>query len=412
MGPGVRSSGSIILLRMETAEIQHLLKEGIAAIRQGDRARGRELLLKVVEADERSEPAWLWLSAAVDDPNDKLTALENALTLNPHNAPAQAQLRELRKQMGIAQPQAPPGSEPPPRPQPAPAASPPPLAVAPPDPDEDPYQCAYCGKLTQETDTTCPHCGRSLLTMGEWEGRRTFQNSLLLLTGLNLQLAIFQTLGPITAIGIAQGMVEPWMIRMFERFAFITIFFGDFLTWAKAGTTTGPFAGAFARDLLWVVLFLMLYTDMDSVYAVALGVVLADMLWAMIGAAVGYLGLAAAIINFAAGGLIALVAALAILSRRRARVRLVVRLDKDAHGALGMYHFGQTYRRRGQWALAALHFQKAIALKPSEARFYKDAGVALAQLGRPAQALRVLEEGARRAPEDADFMKLIKVIKT
>jgi len=59
-----------------------------------------------------------------------------------------------------------------------------------------------------------------------------------------------------------------------------------------------------------------------------------------------------------------------------------------------------------------MHFQKAIALKPSEARFYKDAGVALAQLGRPAQALRVLEEGARRAPEDADFMKLIKVIKT
>ncbi len=86
---------------MERTELQRLLNDGINAIRNGDRERGRDLLLQVVEADDRLEPAWLWLSQAVDDPADKLMALENALVLNPANAQVQAQAQQLRKQLGI-----------------------------------------------------------------------------------------------------------------------------------------------------------------------------------------------------------------------------------------------------------------------------------------------------------------------
>jgi len=73
---------------MTPAETQAKLRAGIQALRAGDRARGRRLLLEVVAADERIEPAWLWLSAALDDPADQIMALENALALNPDNAPA------------------------------------------------------------------------------------------------------------------------------------------------------------------------------------------------------------------------------------------------------------------------------------------------------------------------------------
>lgn len=62
-----------------------LLYEGALAIAQGDKERGRDLLLQVVEADESIEDAWLWLSGAVDDPGDQRTALENVLALNPNN---------------------------------------------------------------------------------------------------------------------------------------------------------------------------------------------------------------------------------------------------------------------------------------------------------------------------------------
>jgi len=384
---------------MDPAQIQQLLKEGIAAVRQGDRARGRELLLRVVEADERIEPAWLWLSAAVDDPNDKLVALENALAINSHNTQARTQLQALRKQLGLAQtpPPAPPSPAPPP-PTPLPSDA---------DPDDDPYQCAYCGRPAQEADAACPHCGRSLLAPGAWQGRG-FQNSLVILTGFNLQFGILQILGAVLAAGIAQGYDLSLFARL-GQIELVTAFFGDFVSWAKTGVAI-PFGAAFTRDFLLIVLFLMLYTDMDAAYPATLGVALLDAAWAIIGPSVNYLGFVAAAINFILALFMLAVAALALWSRRRARVRLLVRLDKDAHGALGMYQAGRAYRRRGQWALAAIHFQKALALKPSEARFYKDAGVALARLGRYAKALRVLEEGASRAPEDPVFRKLIETV--
>lgn len=65
--------------------LAEMLYDGALAIQQGDKERGRDLLLQVVEADETIEEAWLWLSGAVDDPDDQRTALENVLALNPQN---------------------------------------------------------------------------------------------------------------------------------------------------------------------------------------------------------------------------------------------------------------------------------------------------------------------------------------
>jgi tetratricopeptide (TPR) repeat protein len=62
-----------------------LLQQGIALARAGQREEARNILLKVVEQDERNESAWLWLSGLVDSDDDKAIALENVLTLNPNN---------------------------------------------------------------------------------------------------------------------------------------------------------------------------------------------------------------------------------------------------------------------------------------------------------------------------------------
>ena len=70
------------------SKLAEMLYEGARALQQGDKGRARDLLLQVVEADENSEEAWLWLSGAVDDPEDQRTALENVLALNPENARA------------------------------------------------------------------------------------------------------------------------------------------------------------------------------------------------------------------------------------------------------------------------------------------------------------------------------------
>lgn len=65
--------------------LAEMLYEGALALQQGDKERARDLLLQVVELDEGIEDAWLWLSGAVDDPEDQRTALENVLALNPDN---------------------------------------------------------------------------------------------------------------------------------------------------------------------------------------------------------------------------------------------------------------------------------------------------------------------------------------
>ena len=48
------------------AEIQELLDQGIASLRAGNRDEARQKLMQVIQADERNESAWLYLSEAVD----------------------------------------------------------------------------------------------------------------------------------------------------------------------------------------------------------------------------------------------------------------------------------------------------------------------------------------------------------
>ncbi len=67
------------------AQLAEWLYDGAVALRNGNKELARDLLLQVVEADENVEEAWLWLSGAVDEPDDQRTALENVLALNPDN---------------------------------------------------------------------------------------------------------------------------------------------------------------------------------------------------------------------------------------------------------------------------------------------------------------------------------------
>lgn len=72
-----------------------LLEKAIQAAREGRRSEAREMLLKLVEADEQNEAAWIWLTGLVDELEDKIIACENVLTLNPGNERVRAYLNQL-----------------------------------------------------------------------------------------------------------------------------------------------------------------------------------------------------------------------------------------------------------------------------------------------------------------------------
>jgi NAD(P)-dependent dehydrogenase (short-subunit alcohol dehydrogenase family) len=76
-------------------EVRRLVAEGAQALIAGRREEAQQLLLSAVEQDEQNEDAWLWLSGAVEDPDDMKVALENCLAINPANERAKQGLEWL-----------------------------------------------------------------------------------------------------------------------------------------------------------------------------------------------------------------------------------------------------------------------------------------------------------------------------
>ena len=70
---------------MSQEQCAEWLYDGAVALRSGDQQQALELLMRVIEADEQNEEAWLWLIGAVGELEDQQIALENVLAINPNN---------------------------------------------------------------------------------------------------------------------------------------------------------------------------------------------------------------------------------------------------------------------------------------------------------------------------------------
>ena len=75
--------------------LDEILNQGIAAIKTGDKERGKQLLLQVLEADEGNEVAWMWLTVCTTDSNLKRECYKRVLEINPGNELARKGLRQL-----------------------------------------------------------------------------------------------------------------------------------------------------------------------------------------------------------------------------------------------------------------------------------------------------------------------------
>ncbi len=92
----------------EADQKDRLLAEGVAAVRAGNRATARQKLTQLTQLDPYHEQGWLWLSAAVDTDAERITCLENVLSINPDNDTARRGLEKLREQQSPASPMPPP----------------------------------------------------------------------------------------------------------------------------------------------------------------------------------------------------------------------------------------------------------------------------------------------------------------
>jgi tetratricopeptide (TPR) repeat protein len=70
-----------------------MLREAMDALRQGDRARARDLLTRLLKTDQKNPTYWVWLSTAVDTQKERVYCLQTALQADPDNAAAKRGLR-------------------------------------------------------------------------------------------------------------------------------------------------------------------------------------------------------------------------------------------------------------------------------------------------------------------------------
>ena len=60
-------------------------QDAVDALRRGDRAHAREALTGLLKTEQGNATYWVWLSAAVDTPKERIYCLQTALKLDPDN---------------------------------------------------------------------------------------------------------------------------------------------------------------------------------------------------------------------------------------------------------------------------------------------------------------------------------------
>ena len=68
--------------------VDTLLEQAIEALRQYDKAGAKDILTRLIKANQANATYWIWMSAAVDTLKERVYCLETALKLDPENGVA------------------------------------------------------------------------------------------------------------------------------------------------------------------------------------------------------------------------------------------------------------------------------------------------------------------------------------
>jgi tetratricopeptide (TPR) repeat protein len=69
----------------ETDEVDTMFQDAVDALRQGDRARAKDILTRLLKTEQNNATYWIWMSAAVDTTKERIYCLQTALKLEPEN---------------------------------------------------------------------------------------------------------------------------------------------------------------------------------------------------------------------------------------------------------------------------------------------------------------------------------------
>ncbi len=421
--------------------MEHLLQQGIEAARAGRREEARDLLMKVVEADERNEQAWLWLAGLVEDPDDMRTCLENVLELNPDNAKARQGLAWIEERYG---PRAHPDAH-------APAAAEPvapssahsytgptskltlegaalltaatviPSAAAAPATAALPHAagqlgvvpdlpCPYCGEPTAQSDQHCRKCGGNLMLRLPPPPNRSIQLSIVaILWGIGAVLTTLAGIGIMLVAlvlvdqlprslrqgGLAQfnpanvalftglavfilGLLQLWITRGLWRRSRWSYYIVVFLTALQALST--------GCNLLTLPATMRTFTE-----AVQASELPSQMSRTMTNAFWGGF-----ICSTLLGVLYVVLVGLSYRDFFGLKVRYSPEVDAGDH--MDHYNSGVAYKNRGMWYMAAKEWELAANMSPRDLSYLHALGLAYAQIRQFDRARATLDKALQLDP--------------
>ncbi len=413
------------------ASVQAWLREGITAVKKGDRVQGRQLLEKVLAVDEHNEQAWLWLSGAVDSAEERQICLENVLTINPDNALAQKGLARLTK---TSPPEPTTGKVQIVRREYAPLSTASallypesqvktwewrdPTAVRDKPPTtgyqanesyddiwaRDVPMCGYCAHELSPEDSRCPHCKKELMVK-----YFRYPNASTNLTTLWVLI-----------LGVGQFFLLQLIYNLLSR--------NNMYAAVGSGMVM-----VILVVLAFGVNFRQSWAHLVAIYFLV-GIIMVSVLRWVLPADLSVLGIAAtdpAIQQFVqpltsglgetirllilGGSVLALFYAIfkAGPDFDRVTVRQVAALTKGPKTATDFNAAATKLARQGLWATAVLHWQNAAAKAPQNVSYQESLGQAYAQLGFYERSLDVLQSARQRtgsSERQAAIQQLIQAV--
>jgi tetratricopeptide (TPR) repeat protein len=425
---------------MSTDEINLWLTNGIAAAKAGKHAEARELLLRVVNADENNVSAWLWLSGVVTTLEDREVCLENVLAIDPVNEAARHGLARVRAEIEATPEIEPELSLSHVEVEPAPETK---VAFDFSDTAlDDPLLCVYCAHHTREEDRQCPHCRRELYaTFFErdkprwiWMGWTVSVAEVILSAGgLLVLIGILASALSVVKYG-GQGVDISQLLLMYAgqshrvppqaQAAVLTIlpreqFYLRLGYWLLVVIVA---FGLLTRKRLFYILYIATLAIEAALLYLSASI---NRVFVASGAAATPLeGILQVALNEALGMFVLLAGGLAGLfllikialafalnddfDTRTERLWCVI--DKTVREPSGAFIRARTYMQRQMWTLAALYLQRAVSLQPSTPEYYVALAESYAHLGRYQQSLALLDDAGQLQPDSPIILNLRGVI--
>ena len=410
---------------MTTPETETCLKLGIAALKAGQRDKARDLLMEAVEHDEENEQAWLWLSGAVDTDEDKRICLENALTLNSDNQAAKRGLANLGNP-------ATPSRQTIHR-----EITPPNLAGAilyperhsqewewhDPTPDrqvitnpkvvqESSYKdvwerdeeiCAFCAQELSGEENSCPRCGKELNAKTYRYPNPDINLHILWIMLISIgQIYLLQAIYDILVTQIVISAILPiFMMLIFLALA-AGVYFRQY--WAYLSAII-----LLVLILVINIVGIFIPAELSQAAMVRMSPIIDD----VVNPAIDLVG--SALRGFQ---LLAIIVALGVAVLKagpdfdRVETRRIAKLKKGLHTS-GSYHgAAQRAAKRGEWATAVLHWQRAAAKAPANRQFQRQLGIAYARTGFYQRSADVLQSALRITPDPEQQAQLNRLLAT